>query len=119
MAITQTRLAQLQALIARGEEYKFYSWGEWETIRSRVLSLDKYECTRCRKRGRYSPAVLVHHVKHLTDRPDLALSIVDPDTGDRQLVSLCRACHELEHPERLRPAWTAKLNNPLTVERWD
>ena len=117
--ISKTRQKQLERLIATGRESLFYSWPEWDEIRTRVLALDKNECTRCRKRGRYSPAVLVHHVKHLTDRPDLALSIFDPDTGDRQLVSLCRPCHELEHPERLRPAWTAKQTNPLTVERWD
>ena len=117
--ITQTRLAQLRRLIETGREHEFYDWPEWETTRQKVLQLDRYECTRCKARGKYSPAVLVHHVKHLTDRPDLALSIDDPDTKTRQLVSLCRPCHELEHPERLRPAWTAKITNPLTPERWD
>ena len=117
--ISATRLAQLKTLIETGREATFYDWPEWETVRCQTLLLDRHECTRCREKGRYSPAVLVHHVKHLTDRPDLALSIWDPYTKTRQLISLCRPCHELEHPERLRPAWTAKLENPLTVERWD
>ena len=118
MAISKARLARLEALIAEGREAEFYSWTPWEQTRLKVLALDKNECVRCRQRGRYAKAVLVHHVHHLTDRPDLALSIYDED-GRRQLISLCRACHELEHPERLRPAWTAKQENPLTVERWD
>lgn len=116
--ITKTRLAQLERLIKEGREAEFYGWPEWDETRQKVLTLDSHECTRCKARGRYTPAALVHHVHHLKDRPDLALSIWTPD-GDRQLVSLCRPCHELEHPERLKPAWQSKLDNPLTVERWD
>ena len=116
--ITKTQLVRLNSLIAEGREAEFYSWPEWEEIRQKVLTLDHRECIRCKARGKYSPAVLVHHVRHLKDDPELALSIWDAD-GNRQLVSLCRPCHELEHPERLRPAWTAKQENPLTKERWD
>jgi 5-methylcytosine-specific restriction endonuclease McrA len=118
MAISTTRLAQLRKLIEEAREAEFYSWPEWERTRQQVLMLDHHECVRCKAHGKYSPAVLVHHVNHLKDKPELALSITD-ENGKRQLVSLCRACHELEHPERLRPAWTAKIENPLTVERWD
>lgn len=117
--ITQIRLEELRRLIAADREELFYSWPEWERIRRQVINLDRGECVRCREKGRYRPAALVHHVKHLTDRPDLSLSIYDPETKERQLVALCRPCHEEEHPERLRPAWTAKLEDPLTKERWD
>ena len=117
--ISKTRLEQLKQLIETGREASFYHWPEWEETRRQVTLLDRGECYRCKQKGRYSPAAVVHHVKHLTDRPDLALSIFDPDTKERQLISLCRPCHELEHPERLRPAWTAKLEKPLTIERWD
>lgn len=117
--INGKRLKQLQQLIETGREAAFYDWPEWESIRRQVIAIDHGECIRCKEKGRYSPAAVVHHVKHVTDRPDLALSIYDPDTKARQLVSLCRPCHELEHPERLRPAWTAKIDNHLTAERWD
>ena len=60
--------------------------------------------------------IAFHHVKHLRQRPDLALSIWDPDTGARQLVTVCKACHEREHPESLRRSVPAA---PLTAERWD
>lgn len=113
------RLKQLVALIAQGNEARFYDWPEWDARRSDAFRLDHGECYLCRtRRHRYRKAVLVHHVKHLKDRPDLALSLFDPDTGDRQLVSLCRACHENEHPERRwRKITVARV--PLMTERWD
>lgn len=116
--ISTARLEQLRELIAKGEEYKFYSWGEWRTLRREVLRLDRYECQRCKKmRRRYSKAKIVHHIKHLKDRPDLALSVWDEDTGERQLESVCKRCHEELHPEGQRQYTPAAP--PLTVERWD
>ena len=48
----------------------------------------------------------------------------DPERGvraavlrmDRGECQLCKACHELEHPESLRRSVPAA---PLTAERWD
>lgn len=118
-AISAMRLRQLSALIAVGKEASFYDWPEWDERRREVFAMDHNECVRCRDlRHRVRRAQLVHHVKHLRDRPDLALSVVDPDTGERQLVSLCRPCHEDVHPER---GWRREspARAPLTAERWD
>lgn len=118
--ISPTRLDQLRKLTATGREELFYSWSEWagpDGVRQAVLKLDNYECQICRARGKYSRGSIVHHVKHLRERPDLALSIFDPDTGERQLVTVCKACHEEEHPESLRRCAPSKP--PLTAERWD
>lgn len=116
--ISATRLHQLLALIQAGRVARFYDWPEWQALREDVLKLDKRECVLCREeRHRYRPAKIVHHVKHLRDRPDLALSITDPDTGERQLVSVCKKCHEALHPESLRQFTLGKP--PLTAERWD
>lgn len=115
--IGQGRLHELRALIADGSEHRFYSWPEWRALRQEVLRLDSYECQVCKARGRYRRGRIVHHVQHLQERPDLALSIWDPDTGARQLVTVCKACHEEAHPEsqrQFRP--TAP---PITAERWD
>lgn len=121
MAISARRLRQLQALLASGREAAFYDWPEWDRTRAQVLALDHWECVMCRQRGRFSPAVLVHHVQHLRDRPELALSIWadGPDglRGQRQLVSLCKRCHEEQHPEALSSRGAAR--QPVTVERWD
>lgn len=118
MKITPNRLAQLQAMIAAGTSDAFYDWPEWDSARSEALRTDCNECQICKARGRYRKAVIVHHVKHLKRRPDLALSIWDPDTGERQLLSVCRACHEEEHPERGLKRY-APAAQPVTVERWD
>lgn len=115
--ISDGRLCQLQKLIASGQEAQFYSWKEWLQIRPDVLKLDQGECQSCKQRGRHRAARIVHHVKHLRDRPDLALSIWDPETGERQLVSVCKRCHEELHPESRRPF--QRLYAPLTEERWD
>lgn len=110
-------LPRLEALIASGREDAFYSWGRWRSLRSYVRKLDHWECQLCKAKGRYRRGSIVHHVKHLRDRPDLALSIWDPDTGERQLLTVCKSCHELEHPESLRQ--TAPAKAPVTLERWD
>lgn len=116
MGISPMRLQELTQLISAGQEAKFYDWAEWEHMRADVLALDRHECQRCKAvKHRYCKAVLVHHVKHLKDRPDLALSIWDGQ--ERQLVSLCRACHEDVHPER---QWRKVVRREyVTQERWD
>lgn len=109
---------QIREWIAGGSEQSFYVSYDWKKKRREVLELDRHECQKCKARGRYSRATMVHHVKHLRDRPDLALSAWDtrPDgTKERQLISLCDDCHAEEHPEQMRQY---KPSEPLTKERW-
>lgn len=116
--MTQIQLLELQQLLDTGNEHSFYDWTEWRRLRRTVLELDHYECQLCKAEGRYSRARIVHHVKHLRDRPDLALDIYDPKTGERQLVSVCKRHHQQEHPESLKIAET--LEKPFDLpERWD
>ncbi len=115
--ITSAQLARLRVMIDSGGEHGFYLWTDWKNLREDVLRMDRWECQLCRARGRYSRGEIVHHVRHLRDRPDLALSIWDPDTGERQLITVCKACHEAEHPEALR--WRESQAEPVTEERWD
>lgn len=117
--ITPSQLDRLRHLIAAGEEWRFYSWRVWRFgVAPAVLKLDRYECTRCKEHGRYKRAALVHHVRHLTEAPELALSIYDPSTGARQLVSVCKRCHEELHPESLHRQ-PRQIAPPVTSERWD
>lgn len=106
----------IRTWIETGQEHRFYISAAWIRTAQKVRRLDRYECALCRARGRYSRGELVHHVKHLRDRPDLALEIFDPDSGERQLVTLCKACHEEMHPESLR---RIEPQPKLTEERWD
>ena len=111
-------LATLQTLIQAGTADLFYGWKVWKRRRHDVLALDHNECQKCRnEKKKYRKATIVHHVKHLTDRPDLALSIWDPDTGERQLISVCKDCHEELHPESQRQFQPVRV--PITEERWD
>ena len=112
-------LAKLQDMVAEGTSDLFYGWKAWKRRRKYVLEkLDKNECQRCKiEKKRYRKATIVHHVKHLTDRPDLALSIWDPDTGERQLISVCKQCHEELHPEAQCQFQPVRV--PITQERWD
>lgn len=106
----------VQSLIDEGRLHEFYTSGYWMQLRAEILDEDKYECQHCKKRGLYKKADTVHHVKHLRLFPMFALSKVYIFQGKeyKQLVSLCRQCHELEHPERRRK----KKEKPLTEERW-
>lgn len=113
--ISDSKLHELQALLAASDDHAFYTWGEWQRIRQSVLEMDHYECQQCRAKGRYRKATIVHHIKHLKDRPDLALSIWDGE--ERQLLSVCKSCHEELHPEWLRQYKPTAI--PVTMERWD
>lgn len=114
--ISDEQLIKLCSLIEDGRQDNFYAWHCWKRVAAYVKRLDNFECQHCKLSGKFSRGEIVHHVKHLTDRPELALSVFDPETGERQLITLCRECHEREHPERLKPF---ALAAPLTSERWD
>ncbi len=115
MGISPSRLYTLQLLLQKGREDLFYHWPEWRALRAEVLRLDHQECQLCKAKGRHRPAWIVHHVQHLRDRPDLALTLFDGEA--RQLVSVCRQCHEEQHPEHRRQARSPCP--PVTEERWD
>lgn len=116
--MTEKELARLQGLLAADKGDLFYHWSAWERLRDEVLRLDHYECQLCKARGRYAKAVVVHHVAHVKDRPDLALSLYGDD-GERQLISVCKRCHEELHPEAFRQYGGGEKEEPLTEERWD
>lgn len=116
--ISAQRLQQLIKLIEEGNEHQFYNWTEWRELQRYVsVELDHNECQECKRQGRFRHGYIVHHRKHLKERPDLALSIFDPDSGERQLETLCKKCHEKEHPESLRSLGSLKPS--ITEERWD
>lgn len=113
--MTQEQIAYVQKCIDDNYLIRFYTWSLWLSLRAEILKADKYECQVCKRKGKYTKATHVHHVKHVRKHPELALVKLLPD-GRRQLISLCKACHELEHPERM---WKKEYKKPVTEERWD
>lgn len=71
----------------------FYQSNAWKAKRKAILRRDNYLCKKCLRYGRRTEASTVHHIKHLEDYPELAFV-------DSNLISLCNACHNKEHPEK-------------------
>lgn len=101
---------RLIKLIKAGEHRRFYKRKEWKRKRKQVLKRDNYECQRCKDAGEFSQAECVHHMYHLEERPDLALT-------DSNLASLCNACHNYFHPEKLKSPEIDRREH-ITEERW-
>ena len=72
---------------------EFYLSSKWKRKREQILRRDNYLCQNCKRYGRQRQAATVHHIKHYDEFPELALK-------DDNLISLCAACHNLQHPEK-------------------
>lgn len=92
----------LHGLIAASNIHAFYICKPWIHLCAEVRREQNGECQLCRKKGIYSPAEVVHHVKPLKRYPRLALTKAN-------LLCLCGACHYAVH----HPA-----GEPTTAERW-
>lgn len=89
--------------VADTAEYKkslpFYHTAAWKRVRQAALMRDGGMCQACMERLRAgygirpNRATMVHHIKPVSERPDLALDLDN-------LRSLCAACHAAEHPEK-------------------
>ena len=101
---------KLLTAINQGNVSKFYKSWAWTKKRKQLLERDNYECQVCKEKGRFSLANTVHHIKHLTDRPDLGLT-------DDNLLSVCSACHNLLHPERMLTVKRREVQ-VINEERW-
>ena len=99
----------LQRILELIAAEKFYLCGEWKQKRKDILKRDRNECQKCKRvYHRYGRATTVHHIKHLKDFPELAFD-------DDNLESLCKNCHNEEHPEKFREFFKQKRWND---EKW-
>lgn len=71
----------------------FYSTAKWKQKRKAILHRDGYMCRECKRYGRMREATEVHHIKHYDEYPELAFD-------NNNLISLCHACHNKQHPEK-------------------
>jgi 5-methylcytosine-specific restriction endonuclease McrA len=97
--------------VENGNVRKFYKSTVWKHKRKEILKRDNYECQKCKNKGRFSKAKIVHHIKHLREYPELALD-------DENLLSVCGACHNILHPEKNFKANQVNKKEPITPERW-
>ena len=113
--------AYIRQLIAEDKLYRFYKSPAWLALRDQVLQENHYECAHCLQQGRYTRAVMVHHVNEVKQRPDMALTKTYTDQSGQErmnLVPLCFACHEAEH-DRFASVRAAQQQNKFTnTERW-
>ena len=82
----------------------FYKSDKWKHKRARILRRDEYLCRECKRYGRTTPAMTVHHTHPLESYPTLALVSAN-------LISMCNPCHDSMH-DRTSGALTA------AGERW-
>jgi 5-methylcytosine-specific restriction endonuclease McrA len=108
MDITQKQLRWLERLIREDKMIPFYKSKPWRVLRQEALERDNYECQVCKKRGKYSRAQNVHHLKEVKMRPDLALTLDN-------LESVCIRCHNEIHDKRLK---NDKRKPFVNEERW-
>lgn len=71
------------------ESKTFLNSTAWKRLRLAILRGEPL-CRRCRKEDRLVVAVIVHHIKERSERPDLSL---DPEN----LEPLCSHHHSLHH----------------------
>lgn len=71
----------------------FYYSKKWRRKRIYILQRDGYLCLECKKYGRNNEAKIVHHIQEVDEHPELKFT-------NNNLVSLCAACHNKQHPEK-------------------
>ena len=85
---------------------QIYKTKEWEKLREEVFALDHYECVRCNHTlfqtstpKKLTRPTVVHHIFEAEKYPAYKYDIWVNINGHvyRNLVSLCRNCHEEIH----------------------
>lgn len=93
--ISSEKLKWLKDLIQKDKLIPFYKSKEWRSLRKEALERDNYECQECKRKGKYSRAKNVHHLKEVKDYPELALTL-------ENLECVCVPCHNEIHEKRLK-----------------
>lgn len=103
------KLEEIKRLIEEDNLIKFYKSKAWRQLRLEALERDNYECQSCKRKGKYSRAQNVHHLKEVKEFPELALVL-------ENLECVCVPCHNHEH-KRLEK-YIRKNNKWANDERW-
>lgn len=96
----------IKELIDKNELWRFYKSREFMQLREEVLNEQHHECYYHRQKGQIVKGKICHHIYHVRDYPQYALSkyVVD-ENGEKHinLICVCHKCHEtICHPDRLK-----------------
>lgn len=118
----------IESLIANDELWRFYKTKEWITLKNHVLDEFNHECYICKRNGiikRYDIDAngnkklisTVHHNQFVRKHPELSLSEFYVYNGKqyRNLIPVCKACHNKIHSEKGGAKSSKKFTNE---ERW-
>lgn len=77
----------------------FYKSIEWKNCRRDYIKSVGGLCEKCLKQGIYKPAIIVHHIEHITpnniENPEITLNYAN-------LQAVCRDCHAALHAKQKR-----------------
>lgn len=71
-----------------------YNSVRWKRVRAAVLRRDEYLCQECKRYGKSTEATTVHHI---LPADECAREYERLKYDSRNLISLCRKCHERMH----------------------
>lgn len=99
--------------IKKGNELAFYNSTVWRKKREEIKKLQNNECQLCKREGKVGACECVHHILHLKEYPEFALS-------NDNLMCLCNKHHNEVHPEKGGGMTKADLNKRPKgfKERW-
>lgn len=98
----------INKLIQEKNIHAFYVSGVWKKLRKDVLEECNNDCQLCKAKGKASTATTVHHVAHLKEHPELALT-------RSNLMAVCKECHNELHPEK---HFKYKQKIAINEEKW-
>lgn len=99
-------IEQIRSLIQTGKEKDFYKSYAWQQTAAAARKRQNNECQRCKAKGFYNRCEIVHHIKPLKQRPDLAYDLDN-------LECLCLDCHNEEHMGK-----ASESSGYTNEERW-
>lgn len=92
--LARVRFFVRRRTMQRSIDKTFYNSKRWKDCRDAYLASKNHLCERCKAKGLYEPARVVHHKIYLTKE-----NVNDPSISLNfdNLEALCQDCHNNEH----------------------
>ena len=94
-------------------DHAFYNSRKWRQVQSDYKKKVGGLCERCRSKGLFVPAKIVHHKIYLNET-----NVNDPSVTYNfdNLEALCQECHNKEHFEDSSKRWKFDKNGCLILD---